>query len=45
MNAAAVLYLLHGSGDNESTWTKFGRANVILDNLIVLAPQLFSTQP
>ena len=29
-----VLYLLHGSGDNESTWTEFGRANVILDNLI-----------
>ncbi len=29
-----VLYLLHGSGDNESSWTEFGRANVILDNLI-----------
>jgi enterochelin esterase family protein len=29
-----VLYLLHGSGDNESTWTEFGKANVILDNLI-----------
>ncbi|MEY3895450.1 MAG: hypothetical protein RLZZ214_969 [Verrucomicrobiota bacterium] len=29
-----VLYLLHGSGDNESTWTEFGRVNVILDNLI-----------
>ncbi len=29
-----VLYLLHGSGDNEATWTEFGRANVILDNLI-----------
>jgi len=29
-----VLYLFHGSGDNESTWTEFGRAQVILDNLI-----------
>ena len=29
-----ILYLLHGSGDNEATWTEFGRANVILDNLI-----------
>jgi enterochelin esterase family protein len=29
-----VLYLLHGSGDNEATWTELGRANVILDNLI-----------
>ena len=29
-----ILYLFHGSGDNEATWTEFGRANVILDNLI-----------
>lgn len=29
-----ILYLLHGAGDNEATWTEFGRANVILDNLI-----------
>ena len=29
-----VLYLFHGSGDNEATWTDFGRAHVILDNLI-----------
>jgi enterochelin esterase family protein len=29
-----VLYLLHGSGDNEATWTELGRAHVILDNLI-----------
>jgi len=29
-----VLYLLHGSTDTEETWTKVGRANVILDNLI-----------
>jgi enterochelin esterase-like enzyme len=29
-----VLYLLHGSSDVEETWTKVGRANIILDNLI-----------
>jgi enterochelin esterase family protein len=29
-----VLYLLHGSGDTESTWTEVGRANVIVDNLL-----------
>jgi len=29
-----VFYLLHGSGDNEAVWTEFGRANLILDNLI-----------
>jgi len=29
-----VLYLLHGSGDTERTWTVVGRANVILDNAI-----------
>lgn len=29
-----VLYLLHGSGDNESTWSELGYANLILDNLI-----------
>ncbi len=29
-----VLYLLHGSGDNEATWTELGRAHLILDNLI-----------
>ncbi len=29
-----VLYLLHGSGDNEASWTDVGRANLILDNLI-----------
>jgi enterochelin esterase family protein len=28
------LYLLHGSGDNEATWTELGRAHVILDNLL-----------
>jgi len=29
-----VLYLLHGIGGNESHWTQFGVADVILDNLI-----------
>jgi len=29
-----VMYLLHGSGDNDGTWAALGRANVIMDNLI-----------
>ena len=29
-----ILYLLHGAGDNEAVWTEFGRANLMLDNLI-----------
>jgi Putative esterase/Carbohydrate-binding module 48 (Isoamylase N-terminal domain) len=29
-----VLYLLHGTTDVEETWTKVGRANIILNNLI-----------
>ena len=29
-----VLYLLHGSGDDDSHWTLLGRANVIADNLL-----------
>lgn len=29
-----VLYLLHGFGDTESSWTEIGRANVIIDNLL-----------
>ena len=29
-----VLYLLHGSGDNDSHWTLLGRAGVIADNLL-----------
>jgi enterochelin esterase family protein len=29
-----VLYLLHGSGDNDSHWMLLGRANVIADTLI-----------
>ncbi len=33
-NTYPVLYLLHGTTDTEETWTKVGRANVILDNLI-----------
>ena len=30
-----VLYLFHGFGDDESAWTVVGRANVIVDNLLV----------
>ena len=29
-----VLYLLHGAGDFDDSWTTVGRANFILDNLI-----------
>jgi len=29
-----VLYLQHGAGEDETGWSKQGRANVILDNLI-----------
>ncbi|QOY90026.1 alpha/beta hydrolase [Paludibaculum fermentans] len=29
-----VLYLQHGGGEDESGWTRQGRANFILDNLI-----------
>jgi len=29
-----VLYLLHGSGDNDATWSSLGRANWIADNLL-----------
>jgi enterochelin esterase family protein len=29
-----VLYLLHGSGDSDDSWTTIGRAGVILDNMI-----------
>ena len=28
-----VLYLLHGGGDNDASWTDVGRADLILDNL------------
>src|SRR5262245_9519003 len=29
-----VLYLLHGAGSTETSWTERGKAHVILDNLI-----------
>jgi enterochelin esterase family protein len=29
-----VLYLLHGMGDNDATWSASGRANFIADNLL-----------
>lgn len=29
-----VVYLLHGAGDNEATWTALGRAQWITDNLL-----------
>lgn len=29
-----VLYLVHGAGDSDDSWTAVGRANAILDNLI-----------
>lgn len=32
-----VLYLQHGSGDNQATWTVHGKAHWILDNLIAQA--------
>lgn len=33
-DAYPVLYLLHGAGDSDDSWTSVGRANFILDNLI-----------
>jgi len=32
--AYPVLYLVHGAGDSDDSWTSVGRANNILDNLI-----------
>lgn len=29
-----VLYLLHGSGENDATWTSLGQAHLVLDDLI-----------
>jgi enterochelin esterase-like enzyme len=29
-----VLYLYHGAGDDETMWTRVGRANFVMDNLI-----------
>ena len=49
-----VLYLLHGSGDDETGWVQKGAANVILDNLyadkkaapmIVVMPYGFANPP
>jgi enterochelin esterase-like enzyme len=49
-----VLYLLHGSGDNETGWVQKGSANVILDDLyadgkatpmIVVMPYGFTNPP
>jgi enterochelin esterase family protein len=34
MDHLPVLYLLHGGGDSDASWSTIGRANVILDNLI-----------
>lgn len=45
-NASAeypIVYLFHGSGDNDSHWMAIGRANVIADNLIAegrMAPMI-----
>lgn len=33
-NRFPVLYLLHGTGDTEATWSEFGRAHFIADNLL-----------
>jgi enterochelin esterase-like enzyme len=32
--AYPVLYLIHGGGDDDSTWSSIGRAGFILDNLL-----------
>ena len=42
-----VLYLLHGGDGEDSVWTTFGRANVILDNLIAdkIAPPMIVVMP
>jgi len=34
LGRAILLYLQHGSGEDETGWTKQGAANFILDNLI-----------
>ncbi|HWV57160.1 MAG TPA: alpha/beta fold hydrolase [Longimicrobiales bacterium] len=33
-NSYPVLYLVHGAGDNDDSWSTIGRMNYILDNLI-----------
>ncbi|MDB6074709.1 MAG: putative esterase [Verrucomicrobiaceae bacterium] len=35
-----VLYLMHGTGDTEATWTEFGRAHFIEDNLLATSKAL-----
>ena len=42
-----VLYLLHGAGDNDDSWTSVGRAGFILDNLIAAkkAPPMIVVMP
>lgn len=42
-----VLYLLHGLGGDETSWTGLGRAAVILDNLIAAgdAPEMIVVMP
>ncbi len=42
-----VLYLLHGTGDTEATWTEFGHAHYIMDNLIAKhqAPPMIIVMP
>lgn len=42
-----VLYLLHGYGDDDSSWTDCGRANFILDSLIAkgLAKEMIIVMP
>lgn len=35
-----VLYLQHGAGENETGWTRQGRANFILDNLLSMKKAL-----
>lgn len=53
-NKYPVLYLLHGSGDDETGWVQKGSSNVILDNLyadgkaqpmIVVMPYGFTNRP
>jgi len=34
-----VLYLLHGGGDNDISWTSAGQVNLILDNLYAKATE------
>lgn len=38
--AYPVLYLLHGSGDDDRHWSQLGQANVIADNLIAAGKSL-----